>query len=58
MELLEFKEKTMERIQVELLDIWVILILIIAPEVLLHLNHTFVADYYAIGILTYELMTG
>jgi len=56
--LLEFKEKTMERIQVELLDTWVILLLIIAPEVLLHLNHTFVADYYAIGILTYELMTG
>ena len=48
----------MEKIQVVLQVIWVILLLFLAPEVLLHLNHTYVADYYAIGILTYELMTG
>ena len=30
----------------------------IAPEVLLHLNHSYSADYFALGVLTYELMTG
>jgi hypothetical protein len=29
-----------------------------APEVLLHLDHSYTADYFAIGIITYELMTG
>ena len=30
----------------------------IAPEVLLHLNHSYTADYFALGVLIYELMTG
>lgn len=30
----------------------------IAPEVLIHQNHTFTVDYFAIGVLTYELMMG
>lgn len=48
----------MEEIRVEHQDIWVNKIIKIAPEVLLHLNHSYSADYFALGVLTYELMTG
>ena len=30
----------------------------IRPEVLIHTNHSYTADYFALGVLTYELMIG
>ena len=30
----------------------------LAPEVLCNVNHNFSIDYYAVGIITYELMFG
>ena len=39
-------------------DIWVILYNYLAPEVLCRLVHNSVADYFALGIITYEMMTG
>ena len=30
----------------------------LAPEVLMHMDHSYTADYFAIGVLTYELMMG
>jgi serine/threonine kinase 32 len=30
----------------------------IAPEVMMRDNHSYTADYFAIGVLTYELMMG
>ncbi len=30
----------------------------IAPEVLMHMDHSYAADYFAIGVMTYELMMG
>jgi serine/threonine protein kinase len=29
-----------------------------APEVMCRQNHSFVVDYYAMGVITYELMMG
>lgn len=29
-----------------------------APEVMCRQNHSFVVDYYALGVITYELMMG
>ncbi len=29
-----------------------------APEVLLRQNHSFCADYYAVGVIAYELLVG
>ena len=29
-----------------------------APEVMCHKNHSFAADYFAIGVLGYEMMMG
>ena len=29
-----------------------------APEVILNKNYKYTADYFALGVLTYELMTG
>jgi protein kinase A len=29
-----------------------------SPEVLLKQNHSFCADYYAVGITTYEILVG
>jgi serine/threonine protein kinase len=29
-----------------------------APEVILKLNHTYCVDYYAIGVIGYEMITG
>ena len=29
-----------------------------APEVLTYENYTFTADYYAIGVIAYELLVG
>ena len=31
---------------------------LLAPEVLIHHNHTYTVDYFAMGVLTYELMMG
>ena len=28
-----------------------------APEVLCHMNHSFEADYYALGVIAYEIVT-
>ena len=28
------------------------------PEVLIHNNHSYTVDYFALGVLTYELMMG
>ena len=32
--------------------------IMIAPEVMMRDNHSYTADYFAIGVLTYELMMG
>ena len=29
-----------------------------APEVMCHNNHSFAADYFAVGVLTYEFILG
>lgn len=29
-----------------------------SPEVLFHQNHTYTSDYYALGVIAYELMLG
>jgi len=29
-----------------------------APEVLFHVNHSFEVDFFAVGVITYELMFG
>ena len=52
----------MQVILVEHWHIWVIIynffVNIKAPEVYEHKNYSYTVDYFALGVLTYELMTG
>jgi hypothetical protein len=53
--------ETMLVIPPELQDIWVDISSIFkfsAPEVMCRMDHSVVADYYALGVITYELMLG
>ena len=45
-------------IQVELQDIWVLKLLMEAPEVMCKMDHSIMVDYYALGVITYEMMLG
>lgn len=48
----------MQEIQVELQDIWVNKIYTRAPEVMCKMDHSIMVDYYALGVITYEMMLG
>ena len=49
----------MRGILVELQGTWVnIYVYIVAPEVMCRLEHNILVDYYALGVIVFELMLG
>lgn len=49
----ESKRQTTVAIQVEPLAICVLSFYSLAPEVLCRFNHSFVSDFYAVGVIAY-----
>jgi hypothetical protein len=59
LELLESIRVITLEIQAEHLDTWVLIKFnILAPEVMCKMDHSILADYYALGVITYEMMLG